>query len=301
MTEVELLVHADSPEILNAAAGEGAGAVCIALKVFDGGIKNFDFSHSQFEKALHSLHRMGRKLYVEINTVFEQREAERVFKLLKYLADAGPDAIIVQDFGIIAMVRGNFPSLKLNASNRMNISSARGANHLSRYGFSRVQLAGELSLDEIRGIRSNTNMELDVLVHGSPCMSVPGLCLFSSYLGGKSANRGICTQACRRFYTARRGKSIEDSIEGEGGYFFTPEDIELIEEIPAFALAGINSFRIKCRVKNAAYTRNVVYSYRLVIDSLDSGEDKQKAAIAAAKRMLKNNFSQSRKGRGAYA
>ena len=301
MAELELLAHADSPEELDAAIGEGADAVCIALKDFSGRMKNSDFSYSQFEKALRSIHRMGRKLYVEVDAVFEQREAARVFKFLKYLSGAGPDAIIVQDFGIIAMVRGNFPSLKLHASAGMNVTSARGANLLSRHGFSRIHLARELSLGEIRDIRTNTNMELDLFVHGSPCMSVSGLCLFSSYLGGKSANRGICTHACGRFYTAHKGKSIEDSDEEEGGYFFIPDDIELIEEIPVFALAGINSFRMKSRVKNVAYIRTVVYCYRLVMDSLDAGEEKQKQAIVMAKRMLKNNSTRSGKGRDAYA
>jgi putative protease len=131
---------------------------------------------------------MGRKVYVTVNTVFEQREADRVYQLLKYLAGLGPDGIIVQDFGILKMAGDNFPSLKLHASTQMNIACARGGNALSKHGVSRVVLARELSLGEIRDIREKTNLELEVFVHGALCVSASGLCLFSSFLGGKSAN-----------------------------------------------------------------------------------------------------------------
>ena len=243
MTKVELLAPAGSPEALDAAIAEGADAVYLGLKNFNARMRSSNFTYSQFEAALRSLHRMGRKLYVTVNTVFEQREADRVFQLLKYLNGLGPDGIIVQDFGIITMARENFPSLKLHASTQMNVSSANGVNLLSRHGFSRVVLARELSLDEIRDIRGNTNMELEVFIHGALCVSVSGICLFSSYLGGKSANRGMCTQACRRFYTA-----------GElGGYYFSPYDLELIEEIPELVNAGVNTFKIEGRMKSAEY------------------------------------------------
>jgi putative protease len=191
---------------------------------------------------------------------------------------------------MIGMVRENFPSIKLHASTRMNVASARGINLLSRHGFSRTRLPRELSLDGLRDIRLNTNMELEVFVHGSPCVSVSGLCLFSSYLGGKSANRGICTYACKRFYTAHKGKNFEESSEEESGCYFMTEETELIEAVPALIQAGVNSFRIKSRMKNAGYTGTAVYSYRLVMDSLDSGEEKIRQAIETAKRMLKDNL-----------
>jgi putative protease len=126
---------------------------------------------------------MGRKVYVTVNTVFEQRESDKVYRLLKYLAGTGPDGVIVQDFGAVMMAR-DFPGLKLHASTQMNIASARGANALSKYGVSRVVLSRELDLEEIRGIRQGTNMGLEVFVHGALCISESGLCLFSCYLGG---------------------------------------------------------------------------------------------------------------------
>jgi putative protease len=289
--DLELLAPAGSPESLDAAIGEGADAVYLGLKDFNARMRSANFTYSQFEGALKSLHRMGRKLYVTVNTVFEQREADRVYQLLKYLADLAPDGILVQDFGIITMVRENFPSLKLHASTQMNVASARGVNLLSRYGFSRAVLARELSLDEIRDIRVNTNMELEVFVHGALCVSISGLCLFSSYLGGKSANRGMCTQACRRFYTAYKGRSFEDTEGENGGYYFSPADLELIEQIPSLAKAGVNSLKIEGRMKSAEYVGTVVSAYRKVIDNLDASEEILRMAISNASAILKNDFA----------
>jgi putative protease len=278
MNPIELLAPVGSPEALDAAIGEGADAVYLGLKNFNARIRSANFAYSQFEGALRSLHRMGRKLYVTVNTVFEQREADRVYQLLKYLASLGPDGIIVQDFGIVKMVRDHFPSLKLHASTQMNIASARGANLLSKHGFSRVVLARELSLREIRDIRNNTNIAMEVFIHGALCVSASGLCLFSSYLGGKSANRGMCTQACRRRY----------STASSSGYYFSPADLQLIKEIPDLADAGVNSFKIEGRMKSADYVGIVVSAYRRVIDGLNGDREK---SIREGLAILQNDFA----------
>jgi putative protease len=291
MKPIELLAPAGSPEALDAAAGEGADAVYLGLKNFNARLRSANFAYSQFEGALRSLHRMGRKLYVTVNTVFEQREADRLYQLLKYLASLGPDGIIVQDFGVITMVRQCFPSLKLHASTQMNIASARGANALSKYGVSRVVLARELSLKEFREIRENTNMELEVFVHGALCVSASGLCLFSGFLGGKSANRGMCTQACRRFY---HSFSPDRGGENEEGYFFSPGDLELIERVPDLAGAGVNSFKIEGRMKSAEYVGTVVSAYRRVIDSLGGGEEGIVRALGEARKILRNDFARAK-------
>ncbi|MDR3191632.1 MAG: U32 family peptidase [Treponema sp.] len=300
MNFVELLAPAGSPEALDAAAGEGADAVYLGLRSFNARMRSANFSYSQFEGALKTLRRMGRKLYVTVNTVFEQREADRMYQLLKYLAALGPDGLIVQDFGVAAMVRDCFPSLKLHASTQMNIASARGANALSRYGFSRVVLARELSLAELRACRANTNMELEVFVHGALCVSASGLCLFSSYLGGKSANRGLCTQACRRYY--RPDGMREDSplsaplSGGKEGYYFSPHDLQLLVRIPELAEAGINSFKIEGRMKSAEYVGTVVSAYRLVLDALAEEEngERLRETIDRALEILRNDFARSK-------
>ncbi|MDR2702411.1 MAG: U32 family peptidase [Spirochaetaceae bacterium] len=294
----ELLAPAGSPEALDAAVAEGADAVYLGLKSFNARMRSANFAYSQFEGALRSLHRMGRRLYVTVNTVFEQREADRVYQLLKYLAAAGPDGIIVQDLGLLLMAR-EFPQLKIHASTQMNIASARGANVLSKYGVSRVVLARELSLEEIGAIGRLTNVEMEVFVHGALCASVSGLCLFSSYLGGKSANRGLCTQACRRLYHAEgaganRGDiatEFDEAAPFQAGYYFSPCDLSLIARMPELAEAGVRSFKIEGRMKSAEYVGTVVSAYRRVIDSMESGEDERRRSLEDARSVLQNDFA----------
>jgi putative protease len=259
--------------------------VYLGLKNFNARMRSANFAYSQFEGALRTLRRMGKKIYVTVNTVFEQREADRMYQLLKYLAGLGPDGILIQDFGAAAMARECFPSLKLLASTQMNIASARGANALSKYGISRVVLARELSLKEIQDVRANTNMELEVFVHGALCVSASGLCLFSSYLGGKSANRGMCTQACRRFYRN----------EDEEGYYFSPGDLQLLERVPGLAAAGVNSFKIEGRMKSAEYVGTVVSAYRRVIDAVsEGGEEKIRESIQEGQEILRGDFARAK-------
>lgn len=276
---MELLAPAGSPEALDAAVGEGADAVYLGLKDFNARLRSANFTYGQFENALRSLHKMGKKVYVTVNTVFEQRESDRMYQLLEYLASRKPDALIVQDFGVVAMARAYFPSLRLHASTQMNIASSKGVNAMSRHGISRVVLARELSLEELQSIRAETNTELEVFVHGALCISASGLCLFSSFLGGKSANRGMCTQACRRLYR---------QPEGQGGYYFSPNDLQLLEHLPALASAGINSVKIEGRMKSASYVGVVVSAYRLVLDAIANGDD---SAINRASEILRNDFA----------
>ncbi|GHV94914.1 peptidase U32 [Spirochaetia bacterium] len=288
---IELLAPAGNTEALDAAIGEGADAVYLGLKDFNARMRSANFTYSQFEGALRSLRRMGKKIYVTVNTVFEQREADRMYQLLKYLAALGPDALIVQDFGVIAMARSEFPSLRLHSSTQMNIASARGANALSRHGVSRVVLARELSLAELRGLRTETNMELEIFVHGALCVSASGLCLFSSYLGGKSANRGMCTQACRRLYH----RNAEGTAAPEGGYYFSPGDLQLLERLPDLATAGINAVKIEGRMKSADYVGAVVSAYRLVIDAIaEGGEENVRRCIQRGQEILRNDFARSK-------
>jgi putative protease len=286
---MELLAPAGSPEALDAAVGEGADAVYLGLKDFNARLRSANFTYAQFESARNALRRMGKKVYVTVNTVFQQREADRMYQFLKYLASQEPDALIVQDFGVIAMARAEFPSLRLHASTQMNIASARGANALSRHGVSRVVLSRELSLAELRGIKSETNLELEVFVHGALCVSVSGLCLFSSYLGGKSANRGMCTQACRRLYHLE-GATSDD--ENQSGYYFSPNDLQLLERVPDLAAAGITALKIEGRMKSASYVGAVVSAYRLVVDAVAGGDEGAiRESVERGREILKNDFA----------
>lgn len=275
---VELLAPAGSPEALDAALGEGADAVYLGLRSFNARMRSANFAFNQYEAALESAHRLGKKIYTTVNIVFEDREADRLYQLLQFLARMKADGVIVQDLGVLKMAREYFPSLPLHASTQMNVSSTRGCNFLSRQGFKRVVLARELSLEEIKTVRQNTSMELEVFVHGALCVSASGLCLFSSYLGGKSANRGACTQACRRLYDTENGK----------GYYFSPDDLQLIDYVPDLIEAGIDSFKIEGRMKSAEYVGTVVAAYRHLIDHWQ--EDKERALLKA-KSLLQSDFA----------
>ena len=258
---VELLAPAGNPEALEAAIAEGADAVYLGLKSFNARMRSSNFAWNQFEATVDVLHKRNKKIYVTVNTVVTEDEMERLYRFLTYLNNVGPDGIIVQDLGLIQMAHKYFPQLKLHASTQLNIASAKASNTMSRWGISRTVLARELSLEEIRDVHANTSCELEVFVHGALCVSESGLCLFSSYLGGKSANRGMCTQACRRLYTAHEPEGDRE------GYFFSPADLQLIEYIPDLIQAGVASFKIEGRMKSAEYVGTVVSAYRYVIDN----------------------------------
>ncbi|HNV18508.1 MAG TPA: peptidase U32 family protein [Rectinema sp.] len=278
MKKVELLAPAGSREALDAAIGEGADAVYLGLRSFNARMRTTNFAFNQFEAAVYACHYRSRRIYVTVNTVFEERESDRIYQLLEYLATVGPDGIIVQDAGVAKIAHDYFPSLPLHASTQMNIASAAGCNQLSRAGFKRAVLARELSLEEIRQIRQYTSLELEVFVHGALCVSASGLCLFSSYLGGKSANRGQCTQACRRLYESEKGK----------GYYFSPDDLELIEYLPDLITAGADAFKIEGRMKSAEYVGTVVSAYRFMLDNYEKDRER---AILKAKAILQSDFA----------
>ncbi len=280
----ELLAPAGNPESLDAAIGEGADAVYLGLKTFNARLRSSNFSFREFEGAVSSLHKKGKKIYVTVNTVCEERETERLYRFLAYLNRVGPDGLIVQDYGVIRMCQEFFPNLVLHASTQMNVESAAGVNLLGKEGFKRVVLARELGLEEIKEIKAKSGVELEVFVHGALCVSESGLCLFSSFLGGKSANRGMCAQACRRLYSAESGGNYS-------GYYFSPCDLQLVDKIPDLVQAGVESFKIEGRMKSAEYVGSVVSAYRYV---LDHWQENKKEAVAAAKRMLATDFARSK-------
>ena len=282
---VELLAPAGNIESLDAAIGEGADAVYLGLKSFNARMRTTNFAWNQFEAAVEALHRQNKKIYVTVNTVCEERETERLYRFLAYLNEIHPDGLIVQDYAVLRMVQEFFPEIEVHASTQMNVESSNAVRLLQKNGIKRVVLARELGLEEIKKIKNETGAELEVFVHGALCVSESGLCLFSSFLGGKSANRGMCAQACRRFYTAEVPGGIKQ------GYYFSPCDLQLIDQIPDLIEAGVDSFKIEGRMKSAEYVGSVVSAYRYVIDHYK--EDK-KGAIAAGKRMLASDFARAK-------
>lgn len=283
---VELLAPAGSVEALDAAISEGADAVYLGLKSFNARLRGANFAWNQAQATVEALHKKGKKVYITVNTVVQEDECERLYRFLSFLSKISPDALIVQDLGVLKMLNMYFPNLKIHSSTQMNIASSKGANIVSKSGVSRVVLARELSLEEIKEIHCNTNCELEVFVHGALCVSESGLCMFSSYLGGKSANRGMCTQACRRYYEA------DCQGEKKAGYFFSPYDLQLIDVVPDLIKAGVSSFKIEGRMKSAEYVGQVVKAYRYVIDHAESENIEE--VIIEGKKMLLHDYSREK-------
>ena len=281
----ELLAPAGNVEALDAAIGEGADAVYLGLKTFNARLRSSNFAWREFEATVESLHKMGRKIYVTVNTVTEERETERLYRFLGYLNKIGPDGLIVQDFGVVRMCQEFFPNLELHASTQMNVASADAANLLSAQGLKRVVVARELGLQEIEKIKQNTNAEIEMFVHGALCVSESGLCQFSSFLGGKSANRGMCTQACRRIYNTNMYGADKH------GYYFSPCDLQLIDHVPELMKLGVDSFKIEGRMKSAEYVGAVTAAYRYV---MDHWENDRKGSIAEGHRILSTDFARTK-------
>jgi putative protease len=273
----ELLSPAGSLEAFFAAMEKGADAVYAGLTEFSARAKARNFTLSQMERITAYAHSLGRKVYVTLNTLAKECELPRVVDVLSALSGMGADGVILQDMGIFRLVRDHFPELPAHASTQMTIHNSLGVKELETLGFSRVVLARELHMDEIRSISRATTMELECFIHGALCFSFSGQCYFSSFLGGYSGNRGRCAQPCRRLYRYR----------GKEGYYFSTNDFSSIDMLPDLIDAGVTSFKIEGRMKSAEYVACVVGAYRMALDAPPARRD---TAVAEAKDLLKLSF-----------
>ena len=184
---------------------------------------------------------------------------------------------------MIKLINDNFPNLKITASTQMNVGSSKAINFLSNYKVKRVVLPRELNILDIKKIRENTTVEIETFVHGALCVSYSGLCLFSSYFGGKSANRGKCSQPCRRLYHSKEG--------GKRGYYFSPNDLSLIEHIPDLIDTGVTSIKLEGRMKSASYVATIVRAYRHLIYNYQTDRE---LAITQSKKILEGDFAREK-------
>ncbi len=274
---LELLAPAGSIEAFFAALEAGADAVYCGLKEFSARAKAKNFTLEEMARLTAHAHREGCRLYVTLNTLVKEAELTHLVEILAALDECRIDGLIVQDLGVWRLARTHFPELSLHASTQMAIHNAAGVKMLEHMGFTRGVLARELSLAEITAIRGQTRMELEHFIHGALCYSISGLCLFSSYLTGKSGNRGRCAQPCRRRF----------QHDGKGGFYFSTSDLCAIAHVPQLVAAGVMSFKIEGRMKNAEYVAAVVAAYRKV---LDAGPADQQHAIKEAQELLASSF-----------
>jgi putative protease len=266
----ELLAPAGDHECIRAAIENGADAVYFGLDTgFNARARAKNFDVAELPELMAGLHLRGLKGYVTLNTLVFTSELPEVEQLVRQIAAAGVDAVLVQDLGLVRLVHAICPDLPIHASTQMTLTSSQTIAAAMKLGVQRVVLARECSLVEIRRIRRETDMPLEVFVHGALCVAYSGQCLTSESLGGRSANRGQCAQACRLPYDlVCDGRDID---LGEQKYLLSPQDLAAYDLIPQLIDAGVCSFKIEGRLKTPEYVANIVRHYRQAIDAaLDS-------------------------------
>ncbi|HBN82169.1 MAG TPA: peptidase U32, partial [Ruminococcaceae bacterium] len=256
---MEILSPAGSPDSLLAAVRAGADAVYLGASAFSARAAAKNFDDDALRQAAEFCHARGVKVYLAVNTLILQDELPQALALIQYACSLPVDALIVQDMGLVRLLRRCAPSLRLNASTQMSVTSPAGVRALAALGVSRVVLARELSLREIAEIRrgaGNRPIELEVFVHGALCMSVSGQCYFSSVLGSRSGNRGMCAQPCR----------LPFSVPGGTGHDLSLKDLSMIARIGELKSAGADSAKIEGRMKRPEYVAAATAACRLSAD-----------------------------------
>lgn len=257
--KVEILAPAGSMECLKAAIAAGADAVYTGGALFGARAYAHNLTEEELLEAIDYVHLHGRRLYLTVNTLIKDREMEKQMYdyLLPYYRQ-GLDAVIVQDIGLFRFIRKHFPDLPIHASTQMTLTGVDGAKFLEKEGAQRIVTSRELSMAEVKKIADETELEIESFVHGALCYCYSGQCLFSSFIGGRSGNRGQCAQPCRLLYRTPEAKRPQ--------YLLSLKDICTLELIPEMIESGIYSFKIEGRMKKPEYAAAVAFQYRKYAD-----------------------------------
>lgn len=262
--DFELLAPAGNLEILKGVIESGADAVYVGGSMFGARAYANNFTEEELLEAIDFAHLRGVKVYLTVNTLIKNSEFSKLYDYLLVYYKRGLDAVIVQDIGVVKAIHEYFPSMEIHTSTQMTVTGADGVRFLSQFGVTRVVMAREVSLAEMKRIHEETGMELEAFVHGALCYSYSGQCLFSSILGGRSGNRGRCAQPCRLPYTVE-GKKDE--------YILSLKDMCGIKALDKLHDAGVYSLKIEGRMKQLEYACGVVKYYRSYIDSMNPVTD----------------------------
>ncbi|HAM97766.1 MAG TPA: hypothetical protein DCQ26_04080 [Marinilabiliales bacterium] len=263
MQKPELLVPVGNVESFYAALKGGANAVYLGTKHFNARERAANFSLTQLLQIIDEAQKNHVKVYITLNTVIKNHELDELLDILWFLSKTKVSAIIVQDWGTFYLTRRFFPHLTIHASTQMANHNSAGTGFSKKMGFARVILSRELTGSELEAIQENTPIETEIFVHGALCYSFSGMCLFSSYLGGAGANRGLCAQPCRRFYKNDHSERL----------LFSMKDNQQIQMVPKLMEMGIASLKIEGRLKSAEYVHHVTRAYRMVIDDLSKMDE----------------------------
>ncbi len=290
----ELLIPAGSLEVLKVAIRYGADAVYIGGEVFGLRAKAKNFSIEDMAEGVRFAHERGKKVYVTANILAHNYDLNGVREYFNELKDVKPDALIISDPGIFEIAKEICPEIERHVSTQANNTNFGTFLFWNKLGASRVVTARELSLREIKEIRANIpdDMEIETFVHGSMCISYSGRCLLSNFFTGRDANNGACTHPCRWKYSVmeeqRPGEYLPVYENERGTYIFNSKDLCMIEHIPELIDAGIDSYKIEGRMKNALYVATVARTYRRAIDDYLRDPDEYKANIEWYKEQIGN-------------
>ncbi|MBQ3379644.1 MAG: U32 family peptidase [Clostridia bacterium] len=273
MKRPELLAPAGSFEKLKAAVRYGADAVYVGGTDFGLRAASKNFSDSELKSAVEYCHERGKKLYVTVNIIARNDDIERLPAYLSLLNEIKPDALIIADIGVMSLAKKYAPDVPIHVSTQANATNYMSALEYYKLGASRVILARELSLREIKQMHEKLpkELELEAFVHGAMCISYSGRCHLSNYMAARDGNHGECAQPCRWKYflmeEKRPGEFYEVFEEENGAFILNSKDLNMIEHIPKLIDAGISSFKIEGRVKTEYYVATVVNAYRQAIDA----------------------------------
>ena len=265
---MKIVAPAGNMERFYSAISATADEIYLGLKGFGARRNAENFTVEELKKAIDYAHLRGSRIFLTLNTIMTNREIELLYPTLKDLYNYGLDAIIVQDIGYAEYLHKNFPSIEIHGSTQMTVANYYEINYLKELGFKRIVLPRELSFEEIKEIRKNTDMELEVFVSGSLCISFSGNCYMSSFIGGRSGNRGMCAQPCRKEYKTSCG---------EKSYFLSPKDqLYGLDEIKKLQEIGVESIKVEGRMKDVSYVYETVSYFRNLINGIDKEENTPK-------------------------
>ena len=307
---IELLSPAGSFECAKAAINAGADAIYMGGSKFSARAFAKSASEEKIIDSIKFVKNNGKKFYLTVNTLFKQKELKEIFLFLDPLVEAGIDAFIVQDLGVAMLLKKRYKDVELHASTQMTITSSKAVNLVKSLGFKQVVLARELSLKEIKAIKKEVgdDIKLEAFVHGSMCYCYSGACLMSSFIGGESGNRGRCKGPCRLPYrnrrselhevsrrsklheVSRRGEHCEPKCKGElcEPYILSMKDMCALNSLKGLIDAGVTSFKIEGRMRQADYVAGVTKTYRKYIDSIVGASYASPEVVGASTASLKS-------------
>lgn len=264
---LELLAPAGSYEAFKAAVENGADAVYLGGKSFSARASAANFDLEELQKAVRYAHERQVNVYVTVNILIADQEFQELQDYLFALHEIGIDAVILQDVGVAELIHTILPEMEIHASTQMTVNSSWGVQHLELLGFSRVVLARETSASEMRIIAEKTPLALEVFVHGALCIGYSGQCLMSSFIGGRSGNRGTCAQPCRMTYQLVNEEKENLLVQkNTGEHLLSPRDLNLAEELAELKRVGVHSLKVEGRMKRPEYVATVIRLYRQAID-----------------------------------